>query len=200
MHRDELLRAEHASLIILAGGESRRMGRVKPLIATPVGTMLDYLVHRLGPLFSEVIVAGHVKIPVPVGARWVQDRYSMRSPLVGIEAGLTAAAHERCFVIACDMPFAEPALVEHLVASARGKNAVIPVVNGYDEPLFAVYTKGALPVIRAAVAAGRLKVGAVCAKLNAARIEEDELRRFDRQLDSFINLNTPHDLVMLQHL
>ncbi len=200
MHWDKGMRSKDASLIILAGGESRRMGRVKPLISTPSGTMLDHIVHRLVPLFSEVIVTGHSKILVPIGVRWVEDRYSAHSPLVGIEAGLTAAAHERCFVIACDMPFAELALVSHFIALAHGTDAVIPVVNGYDEPLFAVYTKSSLPMIRAAIAADMLKVGAICAKLHADRIEEEELRTFDRELNSFINLNTPRDLVMLQRL
>ncbi len=200
MHWDNGRRVEKAGLIILAGGESRRMGRVKPLIATPSGTLLDYIVHRLGPLFSEVIVTGHAKIPVPIGVRWVEDRYPLHSPLVGIEAGLTAAAYERCFVIACDMPFAEPNLVGHLIAAARGGKPVVPVVNGYEEPLFAVYTKSALPVIRAEIAAGMLKAGTIWARLDANRIGEEELRVFDHELNSFINLNTPRDLVMLQRL
>jgi len=191
---------EDASLIILAGGESRRMGRAKPLIDTPSGTLLEHIVRRLGMIFSETLVVGRSQMPIPVGTRFVRDRYSVRSPLVGIEAGLSAAAHDRCFVMGCDMPFAEPALVRHLVAAAHGVEAVIPVVRGYDEPLFAVYRRGVLPLIQRAIAAGELKVGAVCAQLHAARIEEEELRRFDPELRSFTNLNTPRDLLALRRL
>ena len=191
---------EDASLIILAGGESRRMGRAKPLIDTPSGTLLEHIVRRLGMIFSETLVVGRSQMPIPIGTRFVRDRYSVRSPLVGIEAGLSAAVHDRCFVMGCDMPFAEPALVRHLVAAAHGVEAVIPVVRGYDEPLFAVYRRDVLLLIRRAIAAGELKVSAIHPKLRVKRIEEEELRNFDRSLSSFINLNTPRDLVTLQRL
>ena len=139
-------------------------------------------------------------MPVPVGTRFVRDRYPVRSPLVGIEAGLTAASHDLCFVIACDMPFAKPALVRHLLPCRVNVDAVVPVVHGYDEPLFTVYRKRALPVIRAAIEGGVLKVSAIYAKLHVKRVKEEELRKFDRALSSFINLNTPHDLSLLSRL
>ncbi len=192
--------SENATLIILAGGESHRMGQAKPLLPTPAGTLLDHLYHRLQPLFSETLIVGRFQMPVPVGARFVTDRYSARSPLVGIEAGLTAAVHDLCFVIACDMPFAVPGLVRHLLSCGVNADAVVPVVRGYDEPLFAVYRKRALPVIQAAIEEGVLKVSAIYPKLHVKRIKEDELRNFDQALSSFINLNTPRDLLMLSHL
>jgi len=191
---------EMASLIILVGGESRRMGRAKPLLPTPSGTLIDHIARRLRGIFSETIVVGRSRIPVPLGARFVSDRYPARSPLVGIEAGLTAAACDLCFVIACDMPFGEPALVRYLLWCADRVDAVVPVVGGYDEPLFTVYRKGALPVIRAAIEGGALKVSAIYPKLRVRRIEEGKLRKFDPTLSSFINLNTPRELSLLGRL
>ena len=192
--------SEPATLIILAGGRSRRMGYPKCYLPTPSGeTLVEHLARRLRPLFSEVIGVGRDPLEL-AGIHWTADRYPIQSPLVGIEAGLAASRHDLTLVVACDMPFVVPQLVRYLLAEAGDVEAVVPVVNDYYEPLLAVYRARILPVVRAHIEAGDLKVANIYRDIDIKTVSEAELRRAAPDLKSFINLNTVRDLVLLRRL
>jgi len=186
-----------ASLIILAGGEARRMGYPKCLLHVPGGpTLVEHLVEKLAPLVPEILVTGRPP-PLVEGTRPVRDRYRVHSPLVGLEAGLAASSFDISLVVACDMPFVVPSLADYLLSLAAGADAVVPRVRGYFEPLFAVYRRRILPVVRSHIKAGDLKVTGIYRELAVRAVPEPELRRFDPELKSFINLNTVRDLALL---
>ncbi|PTX59326.1 molybdenum cofactor guanylyltransferase [Melghirimyces profundicolus] len=134
---------EKAGLIILAGGRSRRMGRDKALLTVAGETMIRRLLKQFGdreawtPLISSNRPALHGEAGVPV----VTDRYWRRGPLAGIHAGLLRSPHALNLVIACDLPYACPEVGGRLLklAAEGGSGAVVPVVHGRMQPLFAVY-------------------------------------------------------------
>ena len=193
--------SENASLIILAGGESKRMGHPKHLLSKRRGgTILDHLIGRLSPLFTETLVVGRNLVPLSGNARAVEDRLLARSPLIGIYSGLLAATTEISFVIACDMPFVRSSLVQHILSRSASVDVCVPIVNGYYEPLCAVYRSSAVPAIARAIRRGTLKVTAPYDDLDLCTISEDEIRCFDRDLVSFTNLNVPHQLELLEQL
>src|SRR5260370_1875446 len=96
-----------ATLLVLAGGESRRMGRPKAWLEVGETNLLRWMVERLGPAFSEVIVsfAEPEQLEELVPYRLGFDRKQAPGPLAGIEAGLPVARHEAVFAIASDMPY-----------------------------------------------------------------------------------------------
>ena len=193
--------SEGATLIILAGGESKRMGRPKHLLPKPRGgTVLEHLIARLSPMFTETLVVGRNLMSPSGNVRVVEDLYLARSPLIGIYSGLLAAKTDLSFVVACDMPFVRSSLVEHILSRSSGADVCVPIVNGYYEPLCAAYRRTAIPAIAEAIGRGTLKVTAPYDDLNPRTISEDELRRFDRDLVSFTNLNVPHQLELLAQL
>jgi len=98
------------------------------------------------------------------------------------------------------MPFVRSSLVEHILSRSSGVDVCVPIVNGYYEPLCAAYKRTAIPAIAEAIGRGTLKVTAPYDDLNLRTISEDELRRFDRDLVSFTNLNVPHQLELLARL
>ena len=123
------------TLLILAGGESTRMGTPKHLLPVPEGTMLDRIIARIGGMFSEVVVVGRSIQPPAEGILVADDIRSERCPLVGILSGLVASKSAFSFVLACDMPFVEPRIIK-LIASKAGAGAdvVVPVIRGLFEP------------------------------------------------------------------
>src|SRR5712691_8194392 len=147
-----------ATLLVLAGGESRRMGRPKAWLEVGEITLLRWMIERMGPAFSEVVVsfAEPEQVERLVPFRLVFDRKRMAGPLAGIEAGLTAARHEVTFAVACDMPYVTPDFTEMAVAAARGCDAAMPRVEGRAEPVCAASRRSALPAVTAALDAGRL--------------------------------------------
>ena len=115
-----------------------------------------------------------------------EDRDTVRSPLVGIHAGLTASRTDLAFATACDMPHVEPALVEFLLCQAEGVDAV---VHGYCEPLCAAYRKTCIGSIERLIEDGTLKVSELYPLIDIHEAREEQIRRHDPELRSLVNLN-----------
>jgi molybdenum cofactor guanylyltransferase len=182
------------SLLVLAGGESSRMGFPKHLLPVSDGTVLDRILDRLGGLFGETLVAGRSLRSTRPDIRIVEDCRSERSPLVGILSGLEASRNRFVFAVACDMPFVEPRLAVLLASKASEQSdVVVPVVRGFLEPLCALYSTSARPAISRCLDAGCGKVTAFYGSVRATHVPEDEIRICDPDLRSFVNLNTPRE-------
>src|SRR5205809_5420699 len=95
-----------AALLVLAGGDSRRMGRPKPWVEVGDTVLLRYVAARLAPAFSEVMVSFSEpeQMEQLIPYRVVFDRKRSAGPLAGLEAGLLAARHEGLLAVARDMP------------------------------------------------------------------------------------------------
>lgn len=178
------------TLVVLAGGRSSRMGRPKSDLPVAGGTLLEWIVRRLGPHFAETLVCGAT---APAGARGVADRVAGAGPLAGIDAGLAAMRTERAFVLACDMPRASASLARLLLDSARGHDAAVPLVGGMAHPTCAVYERRVGGRLAAALAAGHRRLGDVVASLDTAFVGPAELARAGISTDELIDLDTPAD-------
>ena len=178
-----------ATLLVLAGGESRRMGRPKPWIEVGNTVLLRYVVDRLAPAFSEVMVSFSEpeQMQQLVPYRVVFDRKRNAGPLAGLEAGLMAARHDVLFAIACDMPYVTQPAVELAVAAARNCDAAIPRHDGLFEPVCGAYRKTALPAIIGALDAGQFTAHDVADYLDVTWLEGLDPAQFE-------SLNTPADL------
>ena len=177
-----------ATLLVLAGGESRRMGRTKAWLEVGETTLVRWVASRLAPAFNEVVVsfAEPEQVEELVPYRLVFDRKAAAGPLAGLEAGLSAARTEVVFAVACDMPYVTPELAAMAVAASSGCDAAIPRADGLAEPTCAAYRKSALPAITAALDAGRYRAADVAEQLDVAWLED-----FDPDL--FRSLNAPAD-------
>ena len=179
-----------ASLVILAGGRSTRMGRAKAEL--PVGelTLLEWMVRRLGPRFAETIVSGAT---APAGARTVDDRRADAGPLAGIEAALVAARTDVAFVVACDMPRASERLAGLLVSRCAGHDVAVPRVGNRAQPTCAAYARSAVPKLAAYLDAGGRRATAALDALDAVFLEEGDLADAGIPLSELADLDTPAD-------
>ncbi|TMF21484.1 MAG: molybdenum cofactor guanylyltransferase [Chloroflexi bacterium] len=182
-----------ATLLVLAGGESRRMGRHKAWIEVPRPEgdtyLLRYVVERLAPAFSEVVVsfAEPEQMEQLVPYRVVFDRKRSAGPLAGIEAGLLSARSDVVFAVACDMPYVAPQTAELAVAAAQSADAAIPRHDGLFEPVCGAYRKSALPAIVGALDAGNYVAHDVVMDLDVTWLEGLDVAQFE-------SLNTPADV------
>jgi molybdenum cofactor guanylyltransferase len=178
-----------ATLLVLAGGESRRMGRPKAWIEVGNTVLLRYVVDRLGSAFSEVVVsfAEPEQMEQHLPYRVVFDRKRSAGPLAGLEAGLMASRNEVLFAVACDMPYVTESTAQLAVAAARSCDAAIPRHDGLYEPVCGAYRKTALPAIVGALDAGSYTAHDVVATLDVTWLEGLDVAEFE-------NLNTQADL------
>jgi molybdopterin-guanine dinucleotide biosynthesis protein A len=197
------------SVVLVAGGKSRRLGRDKVLLPWPEpkdaapgadpgplrGTLLGATLSRLANLSDDLIVVGRAFPAVPL-FRNVPDNVPDAGPLAGIEAGLAAARYPRALTLAADMPFLNLDLLRALVELAEREHwdAVVPRLAEDPDPLHAVYSKNCLSAIRAALAAGQRRMIAFLPAVRVRYVDAAELRRYDPELRSLWNINTPEDL------
>jgi molybdenum cofactor guanylyltransferase len=177
-----------ATLLLLAGGESRRMGRSKALLPVQETTLVEWLAERLRPAFDQLLVAARdtSQLPPAVHGDFVADIRPGAGPLAGIEAGLASARNPRVVAVACDMPYVSVALAVRLAASAEGHDAAVPRVRGRVQPTCAAYRRSALPAIATALAAGERRASEVIGRLEVNWLDQEEPALFT-------NLNTPAD-------
>jgi molybdopterin-guanine dinucleotide biosynthesis protein A len=178
-----------ATLLVLAGGLSRRMGRPKAWIEVGDTVLLRYVVQRLAPAFSEVMVSFSEpeQMEQLVPYRVVFDRKRNAGPLAGLEAGLLSAHNDVLFAVACDMPYVAQATAELAVAAARSCDAAIPRHDGLFEPVCGAYRKSALHTITPALDAGNFVAHDVAESLDVTWLEGLDPAQFE-------SLNTPSDL------
>jgi len=188
---------EPATLILLAGGEAKRLGFPKHRLAINGERVVDTLLEKLGPLFVETLVVGRDIDDLPPDIRVTEDRYTVRSPLVGIHAGLSASLTDLTFVVACDMPYVEPSLVEYLLGQSEGVDVVVPVVRGYYEPLCAAYRRTCLAAIEGLIESGVLKVSELYPLVEVQEVREEQIRQHDPELRSFVNLNMSDEIELV---
>ena len=150
---------EDCTAIILAGGDSRRMGRDKAGLVVGNRTLLQQVAAAMGKVFPEVIVSVRrlrkdIDLPQVCDGQADQGQPPGAGPLAGVMAGLGCLETTWAFVVACDMPFVQPAMVELLGSYREHHQAVVPVVQGHRQTLAAYYARSCLDTIQAHLAAG----------------------------------------------
>lgn len=194
--------AINVSGIVVAGGRSQRLGQDKRWLLFHGQPLLRHVVETLRPLVDEVIV---VTRSPQVFAGWevraVTDVYAECGVLAGVHAGLQAAQGTWGLVVAADLPFLQPPLLQALIERASGSavDAVVPLWRGFPEPLVALYRPATcVPAIETALARGERRVVAFHADVQVDYVPENEVARWDPQGRSFFNVNTLADWELAQ--
>lgn len=186
------------SAILVAGGKSRRLGQDKRFIQIGGQTLFDRSLATLESLFSEVIVVVAEKSQSlnVQGALLVSDLIPDRGSLGGLYTGLSYATHPRAFVIACDMPFLNPSIIRYLVEIDSQADVVMPKLATGLQPMHAVYSTRCVSVLEEMARTMRLRVHEITVNPTLAvhLVPQADLIRFDPDLRSFHNINTPEEL------
>lgn len=151
---------EEAGAVIIAGGESRRMGEEKPLLPLEGIPIIQRITGQLEGNFSEIVISTNREEAYRfLGKRIVKDAVRGAGPVAGIIAGLKVSKMENNAIIAADIPFIRiPFLRRMLRKASEGYVAVLPRSSGFAEPLFAVYTKRILPFLEDSLERGIKKI------------------------------------------
>jgi len=187
---------EDCTAIILAGGDSQRMGRDKANLLLGDQTLLQRVIATMQQIFPHVIVS--VRQPRPeINLLQICDEQPDAGPLAGLVASLGHVTTPWAFAVACDMPFVVPSMVEYLAQQRDAHQAVVPVVHGHPQPLAAFYAISCLDTIRKQLSDGeKNSLRAVLEQLQVRYVDEAELLKVDPALRSFFDLDTPQDVAL----
>ncbi|WP_424766562.1 molybdenum cofactor guanylyltransferase [Paenibacillus sp. sgz302251] len=182
--------------LILAGGQSLRMGTDKAMLQMNGRPLLYRLVQQLYALTASITVSIG-SLERETGYRealgeyaneveFVVDRFPGCGPLSGLHAGLSHIKAEYVFVIACDMPTLSLPVFQ-LLATHRESGA--DVIHTAGQPFHALYHTRTSEQIQAALEAKDYRLMSLLRQLHTAELPSLET-------DSstlFANLNTQDD-------
>jgi molybdopterin-guanine dinucleotide biosynthesis protein A len=190
--------------VVLAGGRSTRFGEGDKAVADLAGTpMIRRVVDRVTSVVDAVVVNCRTEqreaitdaldgVGVPVAV--AEDDYPDEGPMAGMATGLRAVDGEYAFVVACDMPFVDAGVVDHLFERAAGHDAAVPRPDQWFETTHAVYRASAMAdACEAARAAGEDRIVAPLFDLDFVVVEASAVREHGTP-ETFENCNTETDL------
>jgi len=192
------------SVVIQAGGESRRMGQDKGLLLLLGQPLIARVMARVASLGDEVLVTTNRPEAYRfLGVPLFEDIYPGMGALGGLYTALNVARHPLVAVVACDMPFASP----EILAAARERlleaevDVVIPQSEDGYEPFHAVYRRDiCLPAVKDALEAGERRLISWFPAVKVATLSAEEASRLDPLKLAFWNLNTPEELQQAEQM
>ena len=187
--------------LILTGGRSKRMGRPKEFLPFGGKTLLERTATTLRSCCDCVSVirrdVDQELPPLPAEVQILVDEQTLAGPLAALASGLRwlrrhgdFADDDAVFVTGCDSPFLTADAVRWLAAQLGEHDIAMPALDGFRQPLCAVYRLRALAAADRLLAAGTMALRKMADAAPTRLLQDDELRAFDPSLCFLRNVNT----------
>ncbi len=203
--------------ILLAGGQSRRFGKPKAFEMYHGKALYMYALEALLPSVNQLMIVSEPTLtdrfkkellnrPKSDGLLWdvllIEDveSYKGKGPLAGIYSAMTAVNREYYAVLPCDAPFITAdvfsrmmdKLVPHEITHHEKMDAVIPVIDGYQQPLIAIYHRRCLALIESLLKQNLLSMKDLLKHLHTLYMSEADFGV--DAVKQFKNINTMKDM------
>ena len=177
--------------IILAGGQSSRMGTDKGLLLWKNKTFIAHIAEQLEPFVDEIILVSNHNIHDALQIKRVEDTVQGFGPVAGIHAGLGASETDLNFVISCDTPKIDASVLKELLRHQKKQTPYDLIHFEYEEKptlLTALYHKNSLSAFEKALSNQTQKLLWVIHNLNTKVLQAHE-----ELGPKLVNINTPED-------
>ncbi|MFX1323713.1 MAG: molybdenum cofactor guanylyltransferase [Promethearchaeota archaeon] len=214
--------SKYLAIAILIGGRSTRFGSDKGLFKFEGKPLITYQLEALSQINRDIFLIANSREQIQnyinninidkimgfvIDDKKINSDEEVRTPIIGLYSAfneLEKLNYEKVLALACDNPFVQPNVIKFLIEQSIGFDCCIPQwSNGYVEPLIAIY-----PLRKA------LKKASENFKLNNLRLSdlldqnwninyisiENSIKLIDRNLLTFLNVNTPQDVQNLMEL
>jgi molybdopterin-guanine dinucleotide biosynthesis protein A len=195
--------SEPLTVTILAGGRGSRLGGVdKAALDLNGRPLLELVLDAVSPFAQEIlVVANDDRLDGDPRFTVLRDPEPHAGVLPALLAALDAASAPLLLLVACDMPFVSDGVVRQLLSHAERHDAVMPYVQGFAQPMHAIYRVAPCrDAIRSVLESGGRRMISFLDDIDTVRVDEDEIRRIDPDIRSFFNINTPEDLARAREI
>ena len=179
--------------LVLAGGQSKRMGHDKALLRVNGETQLSRAVQLLETFVDRVFVSTRADQQDDSERKKfhrIIDRYEDLGPIAGILSALEEHSDVGWLVLACDLPNIDETTIRFLLENKSGDqpfSAYRSSSDGLPEPLCAYYSAGTSSIIKAFI-----DDGIICPRKVLIRSDTHLLDQPNP--DALDNINTPEEL------
>jgi molybdopterin-guanine dinucleotide biosynthesis protein A len=180
------------AVVVLAGGEGRRIGGGKPLRIFAGERLIDRAVTLARSWSDRVAIAVRDRSQVgsvPVDLIYDED---VPGPLGGLISGLEFAARERrefLLAIPADMPFLPPDLLDRLGEAIGDRRCALAASGGQLHPVCGLWRAAAIDRAVSYTGAGRRSLKGFAELVGFVAVEWP-----NEPVDPFFNINTSDDL------
>ena len=186
------------SAVLLAGGESVRMGKDKATVlfrGKPLWEVQLGLLRKLEP--AEILISARTDPSWrPGDVHFVADIPPPRGPLSGVAAALARMRTTHLLALAIDMPFITENFLRYVCEQIEARVGVVPKIDNRAEPLAAIYPREAFIDFRNALAGSDFSLQTLTRSL----VDTGKLRELavnEEQKKLFLNVNEVSDLTAL---
>ena len=184
--------------VILAGGESTRMGQNKAFIEIYGERIINRTVSLFNEIFDDVLLVTNSPLDyLDLNVKIVTDLIPGKGSLGGIYTGLFFSPSPKAFFVGCDMPFLDKDVIAYFLNVAETADTVVQRSGQHWEPLHAVYSRKFIKPIERLMEQGDLKIIKAYKWMKVREIRREELEPIDPGLHSLVNINTPEELTKL---
>lgn len=162
------------------------------------------IIHRIYSLFKELfqetmIVTNQKELFSNFDSKIYSDLLPNKGVLGGLYTGIFFSAFKYSFVVGCDMPFIKKSLIRYLMSQIQeNEDIIVPRTTDGLQPLHAIYSKNCLEPIKKIIDQGKYKIIALYDMVKVKIINEKDFTPFDPYHESFINVNTPTELLSIR--
>ncbi|MCK9209306.1 MAG: molybdenum cofactor guanylyltransferase [Ignavibacteriaceae bacterium] len=178
--------------IILAGGESSRMGMNKALLRIDDKTSIQIILEKMKKIFENVLISANE--PALYGTLQTQiipDIITNHGPLSGVHAGLSVSLTEKVFFVPCDLPLMSARMIRYFLEHNTNAEIILPKIQNIPRYDFGIFNRSVITKIEREINGDDpnpslrklVKTG------NTEYIEVEKLPFFDKNF--FLNMNNP---------
>jgi molybdopterin-guanine dinucleotide biosynthesis protein A len=181
--------------VLLAGGESRRMGKDKATLLFRGQPLWQIQLALLRSLDLEELFISARTDPLwrPPDMQFVADEPPSRGPLSGLAISLAGMRGTHLLALAIDMPFMSEIFLRSLCNQIEPGGGVLPMIGNRAEPLTAIYPADAHADLVEALSGTEFSLQGLTKKL----VKADKLRALNIAKEEemlFRSLNDPADI------
>ena len=186
------------NIVILAKGESTRIGKGKAFLRVGKDRILDDMLRKIKGIKAcdeeIILVTNFPSLYKSYDVKIARDIIPHAGPLGAVYTGLTVSRALYNFILACDMPFISTDLIQYMCQKEKDYDILVPRYQGYFESLHAIYSRSTVPRIREHLHQGIFKIQSLFSRVRTRYIQEEELNFFENWRSSFFNINKEVDL------
>lgn len=183
------------SVVILSGGQSRRMGQDKARLKIGSRRFVDIICQEFGDTHKVMLSVRSAKDFPEFDLPHITDRYPGCGPMSGLHSALAASLTPWVFVIPCDMPLIRRCVADRLfmMANEYGEDidAVIPVeTDGRLQVLCAIYHKRVCKIFQNMLDQQTYRMRDALERMRVLYVPVENFEAYDSM---FRNINTMED-------
>jgi molybdopterin-guanine dinucleotide biosynthesis protein A len=192
------MNANTIPIAVLAGGKSRRMGRDKAFVELAGTPMIQWVITAVAQCSrTAFIISNEPEKFTSFGLPVYPDVIPGMGPLSGLHTAFAVTGADRVMIAPCDSPLVSPDAIKLILDYPDGgAEAAIPFVDGREQGMLAVYARSGIERYAERIASASIMFDEFRLGLDRIFITEDELRKVEPDLRSFLNVNTPADIEM----